>query len=309
MTISVFDWKYESSPGPEVTAYTTTWNCLDGGYPVEMSIDSFSWADKIVVVDGGSTDGTRELLKQLADKNPKIEVYDIPIDLENPGKDGYQKAMALAMCATPLTIQFDIDEVCIGSGWRELIKDLPAGTDILSLPVLEPIGDLKNIRMNREHTPWKWRVLRTKPEITHGIPKQDQLMVGDKKHSKGGSDGCFLIHIVSEELYPHRISASAKKLVEVKNSGNKDEYLKTVSNLLASNTPAILHLGHVDLDRKIRHYLKSWSKWWCHLYNKDAADPKNNIYFPGVATSDVTDEMIAAKVKEIIETTPSVRIQ
>lgn len=304
------EWVFKESPGPEVTAYTTTWNCIDGKYPIVQSISSFLWADKIVVVDGGSSDGTRQVLEELSKIHSNIEIYDIPIDEEMPGKDGHQKAMALAMCSTPFAIQFDIDEICIGnvSNWKKLLKEFPPNIDILSLPVFEPYGEIDKIRVNKEHTPWKWRIFKTKPEITHGIPKQDQLIVEGRKHSKGMSDGCFPIHVVTEEMYPHKMTKEAKEMTEVKNSGNLEQYKNVLIKLLGEETPAILHLGHLDLKSKIKHYLKSWHKWWCQLYNKDLSNSENNLYFPGHSIESVTQEMIEQKVEELIKKTSTVKI-
>lgn len=304
------NWKYKQSPGPQVTAYTTTYNCLLGSYPVEKSIDSWSWADKIVVVDGGSTDGTRDLLNALSEKYKNLVVYDIPLDLNNPGKDGNQKAMALAMVDTPMAIQFDIDELCVGSEekWRVLIKDMPS-TDILSLPVLEPYGDPIKIRMNKSFTPWKWRIYRTKPEITHGIPVQDRLEVNGVIYSRGGSDGCFPIHVVSGEMILSKQTKAASDLTKAKESGDKELYKQKILDILNEKEPCVLHVGHLHLGTKIRHYLKSWHSWWCNLYNKDEKDPQNNLFFPGVAISDVTEEMIEQKIQQLISEVSCVEVK
>lgn len=305
-----YSWKYKESPGPQVTAYTTTYNCLLGNYPVKDSIDSWSWADKIVVVDGGSTDGTRQLLAELCEKYKNMVVYDIPIDLKNPGKDGVQKAMALAMVDTPLAIQFDIDELCLGrtAEWRVLLKEIPDQTNILCLPVIEPFGDMQKIRMNKTFTPWKWRIYRTKPEITHGIPVQDRVEKDGLTYSVGGSDGCFPVHVVSGDMIPSKLTKMAQNLTHAKDSGDKEKYKNALNEIFKTETPAVFHLGHVNLHHKIKHYLTNWHQWWCMLYNKDANDPKNNLYFPGILISDVTDEMIDAKVKQLMEETPYVQI-
>jgi glycosyltransferase involved in cell wall biosynthesis len=312
------NWKFELSPPPPVTAYTTTYNCINGGYPVVKSILSWRWCDKIVVVDGGSTDGTLDLLRELQKTlGDQLVIHDVPIDLETPGKDGMQKSMAFAMVDTPLAIQFDIDEICIGSHseWKKILKNLDPRCDILSLPVIEPIGSLNNLRVNKGHTPWKWRIVRTKPEIMHGIPKHDQLMVEGRKHSRGGSDGCFYVHVITDEMYPFDLNNTAKKMVElfVKATNQKEKisehalaYSEYVASQLSSGSPMVLHLGHVDLRSKLRHYLSSWHSWWCLLFDKDPNDPENNQYFTGVPVDWVTEQMIEEKVEEILEKTPSV---
>jgi glycosyltransferase involved in cell wall biosynthesis len=56
--------------------FTYLYNCISQGYPfVESLFNLTSLVDEIVIVDCGSTDGTRELLTQLA-TNPHIRIYD-----------------------------------------------------------------------------------------------------------------------------------------------------------------------------------------------------------------------------------------
>lgn len=300
------DWKFEAV-FPEITAYTTTFNCVNGNYPFEESILSFNWCDKIVVVDGGSTDGTREKLAKLQEQLAgKMEVYDIPIDETMPGKDGYQKAMAFAMCSTPFAVQFDVDEFCRGdiSKWRNYAKNFSNTTDILNLPVMEPYGNIKKLRINPEHTCWKWRMLRVKPEITHGIPESDKLEVDGKIYSKGGSDGCAPVHVVHGAVIPSKPTDAARTLDNLKRSGVWVEYKNAWDQIVEAGEPYVLHVGHVDLKNKIKHYLSSWRSWWNGLYNKPA---DHNIFFPNVS-GEITDRMIDDKVAELKEKTPTVEL-
>ena len=137
------DWKYKEVL-PKFSAYTTTYNCLNGKYPFEHAIKTFSWADEIIVADGGSTDGTREKLEEMLKDYPNLKVYDFPIDEQNPGKDGQLKAMARAMCSEEFCVQFDSDEFCIGDEkvWRRFAKNMAPNVSILNLLVVEPFGSM-----------------------------------------------------------------------------------------------------------------------------------------------------------------------
>ena len=111
-------WKFKET-FPTISAYTTTSNCIEGGYPFEDAIRSFSWCDEIVVCDNFSKDGTREKLEELKKDLPQLQVYDIAMSGE-PDQDGAYKAMSRAMCMSDYLIQFDSDEICMGSSekWK-----------------------------------------------------------------------------------------------------------------------------------------------------------------------------------------------
>ncbi len=299
------DWKFKEA-FPTISAYTTTFNCVRGKYPIAAAVRSFAWADEVIVVDGGSTDGTLEALQALRAELPNLVVHSMPVDLSDPGKDGALKAISRALCSNEFLVQFDADEIAVGdpSAWKRVAKLMPSSVDIVELFVAEPFGELNNLRLNPEHNPLKWRMSRNKAEISHGIPANDRVEKDGKVYSKGGSDGCYPIHIVDNHLYPSAFSPALAALARAKN-GDPDVYVQLVQKYTEAH-PYVLHLGHVDLKSKIALYLSSWHDWWCDLYGKNPADPQNNLYFPGVSISDVTDEMIEAKVEELKRLTPVV---
>jgi hypothetical protein len=66
---------------PRISGYTTTYNCTSQKYPFTQSIQSMlPFCEEVVVMDGGSDDGTWEELEKLAESNEKIKIYKHTVD-------------------------------------------------------------------------------------------------------------------------------------------------------------------------------------------------------------------------------------
>jgi len=61
---------------PRISCFMIVRNTLSQGYPfVEAIAQALPVCDEMLVGDGGSTDGTLEILRRLEQLNPKIRVY------------------------------------------------------------------------------------------------------------------------------------------------------------------------------------------------------------------------------------------
>jgi glycosyltransferase involved in cell wall biosynthesis len=327
---------------PKISGYTTTFNCIQQEYPFTECIKSMlQFCDEVCVVDGGSKDGTWEKLVELAypdmiyklnvkeqiefvedlrimggsphehalDKT-KIKLKEVQRNWKNPRFavfDGMQKAEARKMCTGDFCWQMDSDEIVHENDApkiADLCKLIPKEVDILSLPVLEYWGGPEKVRVDIQ--PWKWRLSRNKPSITHGIPMG--LRRTDEQgntYALEGTDGCDMIDVNTGNPLPHVsfYSQEAENARQAALQGNAQalrEY-ENWFNEVTNNLPGVFHYSWYDLPRKIRLYRDYWSAHWFSLYNKKIEDvPENNMMFD-VAWKDVTDEMLLARAQEMKE--------
>lgn len=276
---------------PTISGYTTVYNCIDGGYPWEKCIESMlGFCDEVVVVDGGSTDGTWDRLSRLAKEESRLVIEQNIIDWEHPRfayhSDGMQKAYARSKCTSDFCWQMDSDEFVLPKDYekvRDLTKRFPKLSELVALPVVEFWGSYDKVRV--DVNPWKWRISKNMPHITHGIPSE--LRREDKDgnlYTAPGSDTCDYINsenfkrikfvaFYSEEVEHHRRNALM---------GNK-ESLKSFQDwmsMASSNVPTVYHMSWFDLGRKINLYKNFWSKFWQSQYNTPQEDtPENNMFF------------------------------
>lgn len=303
--------KSDMNYNPTLSGYTTTLNCITHRYPWKQSIQSMlNFCDEVVVVDGGSTDGTHEELVEWQSKNPKLKVYNVTRDWDHPRFavfDGAQKAVARSYCTMEYCWQQDADEVVHEKDYEKienLIRKFPREADLVSLPVLEFWGDKGKTRM--DVTPWKWRVSKNSPNITHGIPSH--LRTHDEDgylYALPGTDGCDYIDKDSYELIPHAsfYVPAVHNVRMLALSGNQEAiqrytaWYQDIVNML----PTVYHYSWFDLGRKINTYKDYWSKHWQSLYNIPQEDtPENNMFFDK-PWSDVTDDDISSLAQTLEE--------
>ena len=288
---------------PTISGYTTTLNCINQNYPFEQSIESMlGFCDQVVVVDGGSSDGTWEKLQNLKNGNDKIIIHQQARDMSDSRFavfDGLQKALARALCTGEFCWQQDSDEIVHENDYekvRRLVGQISKNMDLIALPVTEFWGSSGKVRI--DVTPWKWRLSRNRPHITHGIPANLRKFDDDGKlYSLPGTDGCDYIRSDSFEPIPfanfYTEDAHNERLKALQ--GDKDslgtygEWIRNASESL----PTVYHYSWFNLERKIRTYRDYWSKHWQSLYNIRQDDtPENNMFFDK-KWEDVTEDEIS----------------
>jgi glycosyltransferase involved in cell wall biosynthesis len=292
-----------------ISSYTTTYNCIERQYPLELCIESLlGFSDQVSIVDGGSTDGTLELLEKLARRDSRVSFYVSPVDFTHPRwaiyMDGYLKAKARARCTGDFCWQTDTDEIVAPHDFPrirklpELLAPLFEEVPIVYLPMVEFWGSFERIRA--DFFTWKQRLSKNDPRITHGIP-HDVRVLDDTGHEYPrpfDSDSCNYIYRDTKE------SVRSIVPVEVPNFSMPPEVFKPFFEESLSLLPSVLHVSWLNLKRKIEHYRDFWPKFHQSMYNlAQFDDPENNVMF-SKAWRDVTDQDIAAKAQELNELGP-----
>jgi glycosyltransferase involved in cell wall biosynthesis len=288
---------------PTISGYTTVRNCISQKYPWERTIESMiGFCDEVVVLDGGSTDGTWERLQELASENSKIVAKQLVRDWTTKRFavfDGAQKAEARKLCTKEFCWQMDSDEVLPEQDWQkvhEICKRLSAQIDLVSLPVVEYWGSKEKVRI--DVTPWKWRLSRNKSYITHGIPAQLRLYDSEGSlYSRQGTDGCDYVHHETFEVIPHAsFYTSQAHQVRLDAINGDNVALDSYGKWFAANVdalPSVRHYSWIDIERKIKTYKDFWQRHWESLYDIQQEDTAENNMFFDVPWSEVTDRMIS----------------
>jgi glycosyltransferase involved in cell wall biosynthesis len=291
-----------SFKSPTISGYTTTYNCASQGYPFEESIKSLlQFCDEVCVVDGGSTDDTIFKLMQLSALDTRIKLQIKRREWNHPRFarfDGEQKAEARKMCTSDFCWQMDVDEIVDeidATKIKNLVKQFPTQADILALPVIEFWGCNEKVRC--DVNPWKWRLSRNLPHITHGIPAQlRQYDENGELYAKQGTDGCDYIDVITGEpilfigFYTQEVHD--KRMQALNGNMQALDWYQQWFNLAVSQLPGVWHFSWFDLGRKIRTYRDYWSAHWESLSGNKVNDtPENNMFF-NKAWKDVSEQEI-----------------
>ncbi len=296
---------------PSIGAYTTTRNCIEQAYPwKECILSMLGFANEVIVVDGGSTDGTWEELESWADREEKLAVYKVERDWAHSRHavfDGDQKAEARKRCTAEFLWQMDCDEIVHEDDYEKIVnlcKNFPQQADLVSLPVVEYWGGPEKIRV--DVNPWKWRLSRNIPGITHGIPVELRRQDDEGNLYAGmGTDGCDYVHSETGARIPHAsfYTGEVDTVRRAALAGNNDalmqyqDWFRNAVDLL----PGVHHYSWFDLERKIKTYKGYWQRHWESLYNVTQEDVAENNMFFDKSWADVTNEDIASLAQELKE--------
>lgn len=288
---------------PKLSGYTTTKDCISQDYPFEECIRSMlGFCDEVVVVDGGSTDGTWEKLTEMAAADKRIVIHQQKRDWSHPRFavfDGAQKALARSLCTGMFCWQQDSDEIVHETDYekvRELVRHMPKNIPLVALPIIEYWGSVDKVRLDVNL--WKWRLSRNDPTITHGIPAQ--MREYDEKgelYSKPGCDGCFYVRNDNYDVIPvanfYTPDVDTLKRAALTNPRARDDLEKWFGQM-TNNLPSVYHFSWFNIERKIKTYRDYWSKHWLSLHNIKQDDVAQNNMFFDKPWSDVSEDEIKA---------------
>ena len=294
---------------PTTSGYTTTKDCISQAYPFEQCIMSMlAFCDQVVVVDGGSKDGTWERLQELSFAHSRLLVERRERDWNHKRFavfDGLQKAYARSLCTGDFCWQQDSDEIVHEEDYEKiklLVTQIPKSMNLISLPVVEYWGGGDKVRV--DVNPWKWRLSRNRAHITHGIPKHLRRVDENGDLYAGmGTDGCDYIDKDTYEVIPcanfYTQQVDRVKQASMNGDHRSLEHYENWFNNVISTLPGVHHYSWYDLERKIKTYRGYWSKHWQSLYDVVQEDtPENNMFFEK-AWSEVTDDEIKNLSKKL----------
>ncbi|MEK6860639.1 MAG: glycosyltransferase [Nanoarchaeota archaeon] len=297
--------------GATISGYVTTYNCISQEYPFYEAIQSLlGFCDEVVVVDGGSTDGTWEALDKLSLEDNKLKPYKISRNWKEDSEnlkfsllDGIQKAEARNKCTMDFCFQLDSDEIVCDFDYEKikiLTNSFPHEQEMLALPVIEVWGSKGKVRCDVNS--WKWRLSKNLPHITHGIPKELRKYDNNGKLYSAGCDGAFPINKNTGDgiVFMNFVTPEIDKLRII--SQFDDGALKKYEqwfNEITEQLPCVYHMSHWNLARTIKKMRNYWQKHWNNLYNNSEEDTSENNMCFNKPWKDVSEKEIIELAKRL----------
>ena len=287
-----------------LSGYTTTKDVIENDYPWEQSIQSLlGFCDEVVVVDGGSKDGTWEKLQEWANKEEKLKVHQVKRNWSDKRFalfDFQQKAIARSLCKGEWCWQSDVDEIVHEKDYekvKKLARQIPKSVKVVCLPVIDYWGKDNKVRLDVH--PWKWRLSRNDTHITHDIPAQHRRYDEDGNLFSAGSDGCDYVNVSNYQpipnmnFYTKEHEQIRQALLADKNfrEENLNVYVKFIDTAI-NELPSVHHYSWFDIKRKIYNYRDFWSKFHASLYNQVVEDTAENNKFFNKPWSEVSEKEI-----------------
>jgi len=277
----------------KLSGYTYVKNAIEMNYPFEASIRSLiDCCDEVVVIDASTkNDGTSEALRKLVKEfsETKLIVFEYnEIDWTAPNHgiwDGKLKAIARNQCTGDFLLQLDSDEI-IEENARPKIENLIGQLknmeqiSLVAIPIVEYWGSAGKVRI--DVNPWKWRISKNDPNITHGIPSPlRKIEPNGLLYSMPGSDGCDYIYETSGEVVPCanfiNNDVETVRRAAILDSGAKTIYEQWF-NIVVNELPTIYHFSWWSVREKINKYEKYWNAHWLSLYNEKKPEGWNPFF-------------------------------
>ena len=250
-------------PQKEITmgAYIIVRDAIKYGFPFEECIEAagnVQGVTEVIVVDGGSKDGTHERLLELTASNDKLRIFQHPWDLDEPMLFGNEKTYARQQCTADWLIQLDADEIIHENHEGALLKTVQSLSmyEVLDTPVIDFYGDDETVRVEGQF--WKWRITKRNPNVIHGVHGKARFVDKGGKISmdKSRSDGCEYVDATKDfnmmphkPIFPMNILETHEKTKTDPSDENKVEYQKMLADLVA-RCPVVFHYSWRDLARK-----------------------------------------------------------
>ncbi len=290
---------------PKISGYVTTLNAIEKQYPIVDCVKSMTnFCSEVIVLDGGSTDSTVEAIKNI--KNSKIKIYTHKVDLNAKDfalEDGRQKARARSYCTGDFCWQQDADEIVDIRDADDILllaAKMPETVSLIALPVVEFWGSLETVRC--DITPWKWRLSKNNPDITHGVPIELRTYDADNNLIvRHGSDGCDMISVSTGKRIDCAsfVSENSEFDRQLALQGNSDalERYSIWFNQIIMILPPVFHVSWLDLKRKINLYKNYWTNHWANLYNEKSTNMFFNKDWSEVTENDIDN--LVEQLKQI----------